>query len=244
MENSKALWLTSKPIAHRGLHDELTPENSLEAFENAIKKNFAIELDLHMLSDGTIVVFHDYNLKRMCGVDVELECLTKYNLPNYKLLETNHEIPTLEKVLETVAGRVPILIEFKSPEKDTRLMAENANKILSKYDGYYAIESFNPFILRWYKLNNPDVPRGQLSSIEHNAKINFIKRAILKRLNSNKYTSPDFFCCNISDFPNKFISKENQTILGWTIKTQSDYVDALKHCDNVIFDCFIPQEPN
>ena len=55
-------------IAHRGLYDnKKIPENSKLAFRRALLKNMPIELDVQLLSDDTLVVFHDENLKRMTG---------------------------------------------------------------------------------------------------------------------------------------------------------------------------------
>ena len=39
-------WLFDRPIAHRGLHDEQYPENSMPAYEQAIAHNFNIEIDV------------------------------------------------------------------------------------------------------------------------------------------------------------------------------------------------------
>ena len=50
-------WLFSKPIAHRGLHTDDLPENSIGAFENAVEKGFPIELDIQCINDGSVVVF-------------------------------------------------------------------------------------------------------------------------------------------------------------------------------------------
>ena len=58
--------------AHRGLHGDGVPENSLEAFELACQAGFGIELDVQLSSDGEVVVFHDYTLNRMTGVDKKL----------------------------------------------------------------------------------------------------------------------------------------------------------------------------
>ena len=60
-------WL----YAHRGLHDNETdaPENSLKAFKKAVDGNFGIELDIQLTKDGIPVVFHDYSLKRIFGVE-------------------------------------------------------------------------------------------------------------------------------------------------------------------------------
>ena len=46
-------FLKSNLIAHRGLHNKSIPENSIEAFKNAIKYNYIIELDVHLLKDNT-----------------------------------------------------------------------------------------------------------------------------------------------------------------------------------------------
>ena len=60
-------FLKGRLIAHRGCHDieKNVPENSMLAFDKAVENNYIIELDVHILKDGNIVVFHDDNLKRM-----------------------------------------------------------------------------------------------------------------------------------------------------------------------------------
>ena len=78
-------------IAHRGLFNNVDiPENSLIAFKKAVKHGYGIELDVQMTTDKKLVVFHDVNLFRMCGVDKKLtdcsyEELQQYNLVNTKL---------------------------------------------------------------------------------------------------------------------------------------------------------------
>ena len=47
--------LKNKVIAHRGIHNNKTvPENSIKAFEKAIKRKIPIELDVHILKDNTL----------------------------------------------------------------------------------------------------------------------------------------------------------------------------------------------
>lgn len=48
--------------AHRGLHDEKKPENSLAAFRAALEHGYGAELDLHLLADGNLGVMHDSDL--------------------------------------------------------------------------------------------------------------------------------------------------------------------------------------
>ena len=47
-------WLTARPVAHRGLHDEGRGiiENMPAAAEAAIAGNFAIECDIQLTADG------------------------------------------------------------------------------------------------------------------------------------------------------------------------------------------------
>ena len=55
-------WLVETPIAHRGLHDKDHPENSISAFARAIDEGYPIELDVQLIADGTVVVFHDHTV--------------------------------------------------------------------------------------------------------------------------------------------------------------------------------------
>ena len=68
-------FLVSNLIAHRGYHSEedSIPENSIPAFIKAIENNYIIELDLHILKDGNVVVFHDDNLDRMTGLNKNIK---------------------------------------------------------------------------------------------------------------------------------------------------------------------------
>jgi hypothetical protein len=74
-----------KCIAHRGLHGgaENVPENSLQAFEIAAEKGYPIETDIHVTKDGRVAVFHDDDLKRMCGDERKPEELTLDELKDY-----------------------------------------------------------------------------------------------------------------------------------------------------------------
>ena len=64
--------------AHRGLHsqDKSVPENSLAAFRKAAENGYGVELDVQLSKDGQVVVFHDDDLKRVCGVDKRVDELT------------------------------------------------------------------------------------------------------------------------------------------------------------------------
>lgn len=64
-------------IAHRGIHNNKDiPENSLLAFKTAVENNYAIELDVQLTKDNVLVVFHDYDLKRMTNKNGLIQDLT------------------------------------------------------------------------------------------------------------------------------------------------------------------------
>lgn len=238
----KINWLNKYKIAHRGLHNKLYPENSMPAFENAILSNCAIELDIQLLRDGTIVVFHDTNLKRMCGVDIPLFSLTAEDLPNYKLNGTEYTIPTLQEVLDWVDNKVPLIIEIKAQPKEVEIEARSY-AILKHYKGDYAIKSFDPRILIWYKKFAPKVYRGMLSSDFKNIYMSPIKKFILRRLWFFKSVDPDFISYDVQALPNKYVDRHRVPLLAWVIRNPKSEKEALKIADNIIFEGYIPKEP-
>src|ERR1700712_1229816 len=60
-------WLTTRPVAHRGLHDAARGiiENMPAAAEAAVDGNFAIECDIQLTADGEAMVHHDDALGRL-----------------------------------------------------------------------------------------------------------------------------------------------------------------------------------
>ncbi len=112
-------FLTENLIAHRGYHNMKAgiPENSVGAFEKAIENHYMIELDVHILKDNKIIVFHDDNLERMTGVKKQLKNCTYEEIKDLKLNKTNYTIPLFEEVLKLIDGKVPILIELKTDVK-------------------------------------------------------------------------------------------------------------------------------
>ena len=232
-------FLTKNLIAHRGYHDieKGIPENSMKAFAEAIKNNYIIELDVHLLKDSEVVVFHDDNLKRMTGFDKKIKECTYEEITEIKLKETEEKIPLLKDVLNLVDGKVPIIIELKTDLRCGKLEKE-VIKILEKYNGKYAIKSFNPLAVNYFKEHSPNTIRGQLASDFKNDKMFIIKKLFLKHMLFNFISKPDFISYDIRALPNKKIEKirEKQLVLGWTARSGEDMEKAKKYCDNVIFE--------
>ena len=145
--------------AHRGLHNEELPENSLGAFKNAVDHRFGIELDIQLSKDNVPMVFHDATLKRVCGIDAKLCDYTAEELQKIKLLDSEWTIPRFEEVLSLVDGRVPLLVEFKRGNTD---LVKIACDMLDSYNGAFCVESFDPIMLMRIKKYRPKFARGQL----------------------------------------------------------------------------------
>lgn len=234
-------WLISKPIAHRGLHDGniKIPENSLSAFAKAIKENYPIELDIQIIGDGTVIVFHDYDLKRICGVSKKVKTLTKETLGEYVLFKTDQKIPTLQDVFDLVQGQVPILIELKTKSLGKHL-EKNVLQLLKNYIGDVALQSFNRSSVKWLSRHTNIYPVGQLS--EPSLAIWPINHLFNHR-QLNTQMRPDFIAYDIDDLPNKRITYFKNTgtpILLWTVRSQSQIEEHQAVFDTVIFEGFIP----
>lgn len=242
MEEIFNSWLVKQKIAHRGLHDEVSPENSLSAFKKAVEKGYAIETDVQMTADGILLVFHDEILDRMTDGKGLISQKNFNEICNYTLKNSEEKIPLLSEVLSLVGGKVPLLIEIKS-HKNIGAEEEKIKAMLEKYDGQYAFQSFNPFIVKWFKDNMPDVKSGVLSSFFKDVKLSVFQKIILKNLWLNKLTKPDFISYNVDDAANfKKLTKIKGTlpILFWTVRSTEQMRLVSEKCDNIIFEDFLP----
>ena len=235
---NKESWLMTTPIAHRGLHNENFPENSIGAFANAKRHGYAIELDVQLSADNHIIVFHDFDTFRMTGEKGEIGKLNLSQIKSRYLLDSNFKIPTLNEVFNEIDSEIPILIEIKNHGK-----VGNLEKLLcfavNQYQGPCAVESFNPFTLKIIKENCPNILRGQLSQKFKSEKLNIIKKIVLKNLWLNKVSSPHFISYGIDDLPNKnvaYLRDKGTGVIGWTITDEASYIKAKKYCDNIIFE--------
>lgn len=237
-------WLTDVYVAHRGLFDNEKgiPENSLPAFELAVKNGFAIEMDVQASKDGVLVVFHDDTLKRMTGAEGKLADYTFEELSALRLLDTDCKIPTFEEFLQ-VANGVNLVVEIKT-HSNIGEVEQKVYDALKGYNGNYCIESFNPFIVRWFKLHAPEVIRGQLSCSFDAAPFTPFRKWLLANLKLCKWNGSQFIAYDAATLKgNRAVAKFGKKIpvICWTVKSQRQY-DELHDCfDNMIFDSFYPE---
>ena len=233
--------------AHRGLHDSEHAENSLSAISLAAERGFGIELDVHVSRDGEVVVFHDKTLARMCGVEGEISDFTAEELSHMSLGGTGEGIPTLRAVLETVGGRVPLLIEIKAQTvADTEVTARTV-ALLADYKGPYMIESFNPLSLCDVRRNSPAVMRGFLSSYHTKEKWS-IAGFLTQNMLFNHRVRPDFIAYDkryVTFAPFAFfrLCHLDMPLVCWTIRSPEEEDLARRQgFDTVIFENYVPDE--
>ena len=238
--------LSQWKYAHRGLHGNGVPENSMAAFRLALENGYGIELDIHLLADGNLAVIHDASLLRTAGVDVKIEALTTGELVNYRLENTEETIPTFQQVLDLFQGKAPLIVELKPENGNHAQLTEAACKMLDSYSGLYCIESFDPRCIRWLKKNRPDIVRGQLAhnSLHELGNVPYILRFIMTNLLSNFWNRPDFVAYRFCDRSRLSvrIARKLWKIQGvtWTLKSQKDFDTAVKENWVPIFEGFQP----
>ena len=232
--------------AHRGLHGQGRPENSMAAFRASLEGGYGIEFDLHLLKDGNIAVIHDSKLKRTTGAEGRIEDLTTEDLKNYRLEGTQETIPTFRELLDLYAGKAPLIVELKPVDGNHAALCRAACDMLRSYNGPYCLESFDPRCIRWLKENRPDLIRGQLAenSLKAYTEVPWILRFALTYNLLNFWTRPDFIAYKFADrktFANACCRKVWKLVgVSWTLKNKEDFDTAVKEGWLPIFEGFTP----
>lgn len=221
--------------AHRG-DSAHAPENTIPAFEKAIENGAdVIELDVRQTKDGEVVIMHDENIKRTCGVNKKVGKITYDELLTYNAAE-NYKgknkkdydfvaVPTLREAIETVGDQAEMNIEIKTAKTDTDLV-EQVVEILHEYDyvdncvvtspSYKAIQKvkeLDPEIKTVYVMS---VAMGDFYKLEaadaFSVKARFINNEMIKQAHDN-----------------------GKDVYAWTIDTRDDLENMmLLNVDSII----------
>ena len=117
----------------------------MEAFEYAVEQGcHMLELDVHLTKDKVVVVAHDENLGRLCGVNAKISDFLYEDLPplldeielhfsdgeKFRSETTNHRIPKLSELFERLPNTL-MHIDLKDDHPDLPL---EASKIVNQFD--------------------------------------------------------------------------------------------------------------
>jgi glycerophosphoryl diester phosphodiesterase len=243
-------WLTARPIAHRGLHDDAhgLVENTAGAVRAAIFANYGIEVDVQVSSDGEAMVHHDDALGRLTEGQGRLDQFTAVELKHVPFRGSEERMMTLGDLCDLVAGRVPILVELKSRfDGDVRLPLRVAT-VLDRYHGPVAPMSFDPRQLNSLRQKSPRLPRGivaakyrphpywDLMPIWMRHGMGYLLTALTAR--------PQFVAYAVADLPAlaPLIARHvfGLPLLTWAVRTEAERRRAEYWADQMILEGFRP----
>lgn len=126
----------TRVIAHRGAWKNTgLPENSVAALKAAInEKCYGSEMDVHMTSDGYVIVNHDPHFH---GVDIQNSTLAQ--LREYKL-SNGEELPLLSDFLKIIAKQkvTKLIIEIKTSQRGPEWGIKTTDKVIEEVNRYKA----------------------------------------------------------------------------------------------------------
>lgn len=225
-----------KVTAHRGDKSE-APENTLPAFKAAIDRGADwIELDVTQTKDGSLVVLHDEDLRRVAGRqekvwEVNYEELRGVDLgtswgPYFK----NTSIPLLEDVLDYCKGKIKINIEIKFNGHESADFIPRLVELIRQKDMSQEcmMTSFNYGCIQMVKALNPAMVTGFISS-----------RPIEQPEN---YTAADKFVLSIDVIKPETVEAMHalgKEVVAWTVNDQY----SLGRCRDAGVDNIITDKP-
>lgn len=238
MKKINDAFLYKTPITHRGLFDENYPENTQPAFERAIELGYGIEMDVQMTIDNVLVVYHDDNLKRVCGLDKDIRETTYEELKTLRPMGKEYPIMTFREFLNLVDGRTPILVEVKNQKRKgiEKLVIDE----LRNYKGQFAVQSFNPQIVYRMTKLAPGFVAGVLVTREPSKLAPWIINKLIHMFAFRFYIKFNFLSLRAKDLPISYKRTGKYKVIAWTVKTEEDIKNAEKYADNIIFEKCVP----
>jgi glycerophosphoryl diester phosphodiesterase len=237
---SSADWISQVPVAHRGYHDlnREVWENTLSAFSRAVEAGFAIECDVQLSADSVPVVFHDHDLERLCGIKGDIREKTAAELGLMSVGGTKDKVPTLKRMLDLVAGKVPLVIEIKGRqgEGEDDGFAETVLDVLEGYQGKVALMSFDHHILRALKQAGCPYPLGLTAMGDKPEEFFAHDEAMQLGL--------DFISYHYPHLPNSFITAQRAAgipVITWTVRDEKGREHTYKYADQMTFEGFDPK---
>lgn len=242
-------WLTTRPVAHRGLHDASRGviENTASAFAAAIAGGYGIECDVQLSRDGEAMVHHDEALGRLTEGQARLADLSATELAAVPFRQTPDRMLTLGGLCDLVAGRVTLLVEIKSRFDGDLRLTRRVAEVLAGYSGPAAAMSFDPAPIACLRETAPRLTRGIVAERHYDhaewAAMRPRQKRQLAFLTHAPRTRPHFLAWSVKDLPaaTPFIARlVGVPVLTWTVRGDDDRRRAARFADQVIFEGWRP----
>ena len=203
-------------FAHRGIHGPAVPENSLAAFRAACDSAAGVECDVRLSRDDVPMIFHDSDLKRLCGEAGSVEGLSAATLGGKRLLVTGETIPRLADLMMLAARRIPLLIELKTARNAARL-TEAVCRTLGAAPGPVGVMSFDPRVGAWLARHRPDVRRGLVLSGQDSPIARWARLMVSR---------PHFLAVDHGVLGEPWVRRTRVPVYSWTIRTPAERAAA------------------
>lgn len=236
--------------AHRGYYiNPDIPENSMAAFRRAVDHGLGSELDVQLLADGSLVIFHDDELGRMTGVKGWIVDYDMSNLRKLRLGGTDEPIPAFDEVLDLYENSgLRLMVEIKPSYGNYRPLTEAVIRRLDSYKGEFAVESFDPRAMMIVRKMRPEWTRGQLVQDFYKTPdgVPPYQMVLLTNLAFNRFVQPDFVAYRFQDRKwlawRRWLAKKGVFPVTWTIKSAEEYRKATASGNIPIFEQITPEE--
>lgn len=219
-------------VAHRGLHDDVRPENSKAAFLNAVEHNLPFETDIHLTLDHQLVVNHDHELLRVTGKDGIIEKLALKEIKENYRLKDGSELLTVGELFELWGEKVPLVLEIKEYFGNGSEIRDTLKPYLDKIKdtSKLVLISFKEAVVRVYQDDRFNrgllVGGGEIDNLGDFSEWEFI--------------DIDFALLNNPRFVE--YRKNGGKILSWTIHDEASRDIAKKASDAMTFEIIAPEE--
>jgi len=227
-------WLTKWTYAHRGLHNNDVPENSLLAARLAIEAGHGIECDIQRSADDHPMVFHDWEFGRLTNGKGSIASRRAAEIQQLQFVDSDENPATLLQLLDLIGGQVPLLVEIKSkPRYDIARSCAIVANALRDYSGDHAVMSFDPRVARWFRKHSPAMLAGLVMREDDHG---YTQQA-WRRYLALWIARPDFLAYHIHALPNPMVAKLRKRglpILTWTVNSRALRHRAERFADTLI----------
>lgn len=229
---------------HRG-GASLGEENTIECIRRAIDRGVgSIEIDVHITSDGHVVVCHDPTVDRTTngiGVinDMTLEQIKALRIVNSAGETTDQQIPTLDEVLQTLNEDVELLLEIKRKNGNNEGIEVATMSIIKEYGAHINItfQSFNDSVLETLHSIDPSLKLEKLLFAKLPG-LPLIVDGTLTLFTKNKYSyiqSFNFYHRALSASLSRYMHRLGYKTRIWTLNDPHAIPNI--ELDGVITDC-------
>ena len=198
-----------KTIAHRG-YVAKGVENSIEALEGAAEVGADyVEFDIILTKDNKFIVMHDYNLKRLAGINKRVQDMNFNEIVGLQIKQGDYtsKIPSLEEfVTKAKELNMKLVIELKphgaEPSNYIDILINEVKRL--KLENYKFM-SLNPKVVEELETKAPNLETGYVIPLQFG---NFHQSNV------------DFFVIEDFSYRDRLVEqakKQNKKVFVWTI---------------------------